>query len=157
MSRIEAQVDGRALARAFSRLPVSIRRNVERATTTSARQVATVVRGMLRTGARSGSVLSGGARGRKKRSSAPGEPPARRTGRLAKSIRVVRPKSRGDRISRDVRAQVAYSMALEYRRGGRAPIRPRPFLRPARAQRADETFKTVSDAMAAALREFGQG
>lgn len=156
MTQLRTEVDGRALARAFNRLPASIRRNVTREVTTAARQVANVARGLLRSGGRSGAVLGAGGRGRKKRASAPGEPPARRTGTLARSIKVVNPKSRGDRIARDVRAQIAYSMALEHGRKSGGRIEPRPFLKPAREREQGNVFRGVSNALRSALVEFEQ-
>lgn len=153
---VKVDADGRALDRAFRALPAAIRKGLEKETTAAARDVAGVVRGLLRKGPRTGAAIGGGSRGRKKHSSAPGEPPARRTGALARSIKVFRLKGRRGPIGSDVRATVRYGMALEYGRKKGGVIQPRPFLRPARDSRQEQTFARISAGIAEALRAFEQ-
>jgi len=119
VTEIRVDVQGQNLVRAFGALPAALRRRVQAAVLVSAREVARDVRASLRKAGRTGAIISARGRGRKRRASAPGEPPARRTGLLARSIRVVdrtKATNRRDVIGADVRASVPYSMALEYGR-----------------------------------------
>lgn len=82
------------------------------------------------TGARSGRIYRIGRRGRTYQASAPGEPPASRTGALRQSITHTDPQWSGDNVWVEVGSNLPYAAILEY--GGvswnGARILPRPYL-----------------------------
>jgi len=82
------------------------------------------------TGPRTGRIYRIGKRGRTYQASAPGEPPAVKTGKLRQSIAHVGPTWDGDSVSAEVGSRLVYAARLEFggtdSRGVR--ILPRPYL-----------------------------
>jgi HK97 gp10 family phage protein len=91
------------------------------------------------------SLRSGGSRTAKGRASAPGEPPARQSGRLQRSIVVELDPSRP---SAKVIATADYARALEF---GTRRMAARPFLRPALERNRAKTLRLIREAVAAAI------
>lgn len=77
--------------------------------------------------------------------SAPGEPPASDTGRLVGSITTFYDQ---DKLTGIVSANTEYAPFLEY---GTAKMEPRPFMRPALANKSEEVTALVNRAIAAEL------
>lgn len=78
--------------------------------------------------------------------SSPGYPPAPDTGRLRKSLRS---EYNPSGLSGEAIASTEYAESLEY---GTAKMAPRPFMRPALANKKDEITKTINDEIAGALK-----
>jgi hypothetical protein len=96
---------------------------------------------------------SGGGRayrrgGRLHRASAPGEPPASDTGELARTVR--RKVFRQD-LAASVSVAARFGFMLE---SGTRHIRPRPWLVPVRAARADRFVAAVEGALEGVVRQF---
>lgn len=93
---------------------------------------------------RSGRVYT--RRGVSHRASAPGEPPAPDTGRLRQSLRT---EYNRELLMGTAIASTAYAQALEF---GTSRIAPRPFMRPALANRKDEIEADIAAEIRNALR-----
>lgn len=93
---------------------------------------------------RSGRVYT--RRGVSHKASAPGEPPAPDTGRLRQSLRT---EYNRELLMGTAIASTAYAQALEF---GTSRIAPRPFMRPALANRKDEIEAGIADEIRNALR-----
>lgn len=93
---------------------------------------------------RSGRVYT--RRGVSHRASAPGEPPAPDTGRLRQSLRT---EYNRELLMGTAIASTAYAESLEF---GTSRIAPRPFMRPALANRKDEIEAGIADEIRNALR-----
>lgn len=87
-------------------------------------------------------------RGRVHQASAPGEPPATDTGRLAKSIRAGRPEVAGMVVRCTVQVRAKYARALEY---GTQRIAPRPYARVAVVNMRDRVVAVIRSEIAAAI------
>jgi HK97 gp10 family phage protein len=85
-------------------------------------------------------------RGVEHQASAPGEAPASDTGFLASSITT---KYDASKLSGQVVVGAAYGPHLEY---GTQTMEPRPFLRPAIANRRKETLRIIRDEVARELK-----
>lgn len=77
--------------------------------------------------------------------SAPGEPPASDTGRLANSISTAYDQ---EKLVGTVSANTEYASFLEY---GTAKMEARPFMRPALAEKTEEVTELINRAIAAEL------
>lgn len=95
-------------------------------------------------GARTGEVYT--RRGVEHVASAPGEPPASDTGRLANSIRT---EYNVATLTGRVVADAAYAAYLEY---GTQRMAPRPFLRPALARQRQAIQEAVNDEVRRVLK-----
>jgi HK97 gp10 family phage protein len=84
-------------------------------------------------------------RGNPRRSSAPGEPPARQTGFLIATLDIV---DEPDRLAARVNAGADYAAALEF---GTQKMAPRPFLRAALINKQKEVEDTINASIAFAL------
>ena len=80
-------------------------------------------------------------RGVEHQASAPGEPPSSDTGRLAQSARV---ELDAQRVAAAAIWSTAYAASLEF---GNERIAPRPFIRPAMANRKEEISKLIAEAI----------
>lgn len=78
--------------------------------------------------------------------SSPGNPPAPDTGRLRQSLRSEYDPSD---LSGEAIASTEYAEALEF---GTSKMAPRPYARPALANKKDSIIKTINDEVAGALK-----
>lgn len=90
-------------------------------------------------------------RGVEHQASAPGEPPASDTGRLVQSIRTTYAE---DGLVGTVEASTAYAAPLEY---GTQRMDPRPFARPAIANKREEVVAVIEREVSAAVRALSGG
>lgn len=81
--------------------------------------------------------------------SAPGEPPASDTGRLVSSIRT---NYRNGGLVATISASTAYAAYLEY---GTRKMAPRPFMRPALANKREEVEELLASSVQRALAVLG--
>lgn len=86
-------------------------------------------------------------RGVEHQASAPGEPPASDTGRLVGSIRM--DFTRIEELTGVVNARAGYAAHLEY---GTSRMAPRPFMRPALANKKEAVESEIRGAITAALK-----
>lgn len=126
---------------AIRAMPAAIRRDVSSVLRKEAQEVARATRKLLRRPAPR-------TRGRVRRSaSSDGEPPLKRSGDLARSIRVKR--ARGG-LSYTIGSKLFYAKFLET--GTKTGLAPRPFLTRALEERQDRIATNVGDALRRVIR-----
>jgi len=98
-------------------------------------------------GPKTGRIYKRGKRGRTHQASAPGEPPANDTGRLASSLRS---EVSAGALTASLIAGTSYAAHLEY---GTTKMAARPFMRPAAEKVAPQGEKLIRDALDKILRK----
>lgn len=133
-----------ALAAELQQLAEGLALGLEAATRAAAAETLAQARHAILTGPRSGRVYR--SHGRVHRASAPGEPPASVSGRLAASLEAV-----DDGEALLVASEVDYALYLER---GTATMAPRPFLGPA-AEASEADFAAAIEAAVDAAIDAG--
>jgi len=156
MSReqIRIEIDGlQSLLKKFAEINGTARAELRKGMRKAGAVVAKESRALLRRGTPSGKFYLYDKGGKRKRyqASAPGEPPARVYGDLAKSIKLKLSRSK---LSARISSADNKAHIMEY---GSVNQEPRPFLRPALANKKREVLQLLEDAYGLALRKTFTG